>query len=609
MRWKTYEEVNLNDYFAGADLLIYKCLELEKSTIILAKSRNRTCRCPKCGCESSSFHSTYGRTIQVLPINMKPTYIQPILYEFDCLNSECSVKTFTEQISCAEKWSRRSQMLNLVIFTVSIFLSSESASRVLKLMGIRVSGDTIARIYDSIVIPNDSAITEVGIDDVAIRKGQSYATAVYDAKDHHLVALLDGRTVSSLSGWLKEHPKIKLVARDRASAYASALSEIIPDCVQIADRFHLLQNLLEHMKRVFNEEIPRTFFVQNGHLLDYAPEKTLEIAMPLTSDEVAESGLDKYDCSPPVDENGNGVLIDDACLNPYDKVPMRRTANRLKKQKLIQELQEEAAANPDITQKKLAEKYKISLPTAAKYLKMTDEEIKNVAMRIRETPKTGGSILRNYANVIYKMQADHIPPPLIVRYVKYIGCPRTVEAIETYVRSVIGNNFHLCIPRTDMYQKKYPPSFSTISSGSVLKYITAKEKLKIEKSDTARYYELIENEYPAIRKMKMIWDDFHTLIMGDNPSEVGRFISDNSDSEFSEIRSFAAGLIKDKAAVENAIKYDTNSGFVEGNNCKFKLIKRTIYGRSSLDYLFRKSYAAFKATTDSFEINELFSHN
>lgn len=82
---------------------------------------------------------------------------------------------------------------------------------------------------------------EIGVDDVAIRKGQTYATAIYDLRDHHLIALLDGRDGEPLKEWLRSHNKVRLVARDRASAYASAINEILPDCMQVADRFHLLQ--------------------------------------------------------------------------------------------------------------------------------------------------------------------------------------------------------------------------------------------------------------------------------------------------------------------------------------------------------------------------------
>ena len=40
---------------------------------------------------------------------------------------------------------------------------------------------------------DDPDVEAVGINDVATRKGQTYATAVYDLKDHHMIALLDGR--------------------------------------------------------------------------------------------------------------------------------------------------------------------------------------------------------------------------------------------------------------------------------------------------------------------------------------------------------------------------------------------------------------------------------
>lgn len=46
------------------------------------------------------------------------------------------------------------------------------------------------------------------------------------------------------------------VTRDRASAYAKAVEEILPDCMQIADRFHLHQNLLEAVKSVMNSTVP-----------------------------------------------------------------------------------------------------------------------------------------------------------------------------------------------------------------------------------------------------------------------------------------------------------------------------------------------------------------
>lgn len=83
-------------------------------------------------------------------------------------------------------------------------------------------------------------------------------------EDHHLIALLDGRNKESVVEWLKNHKKIKIATRDRASAYANAINEILPECIQIADRFHLLQNLIDRMKDVFKEEIPKEIFIKDG---------------------------------------------------------------------------------------------------------------------------------------------------------------------------------------------------------------------------------------------------------------------------------------------------------------------------------------------------------
>ncbi|MEQ7247161.1 transposase, partial [Enterococcus avium] len=73
--------------------------------------------------------------------------------------------------------------------------------------------------------------------------------------------------------WLVHHKKIQFVARDRANAYAKAITDILPDCVQVADRFHLLQNLITHLKEIFSSQLPQTLFFHEGRLLDQEPKK------------------------------------------------------------------------------------------------------------------------------------------------------------------------------------------------------------------------------------------------------------------------------------------------------------------------------------------------
>jgi transposase len=96
----------------------------------------------------------------------------------------------------------------------------------------------------------------IGIDDWAYKKGSTYGTIIVDGRTHKPIDLLDGRDGKELKEWLKKNKQVKIVTRDRASAYASAISEVLPQAMQIADRFHLHQNLLEALKTVTAQNIP-----------------------------------------------------------------------------------------------------------------------------------------------------------------------------------------------------------------------------------------------------------------------------------------------------------------------------------------------------------------
>ena len=67
---------------------------------------------------------------------------------------------------------------------------------------------------------------------------------VVDGDSHIPVAILEGRDGSALKAWLSKNKQVTTVTCDRASAYAKAVGEILSDCMQMADRFHMLQYLL-----------------------------------------------------------------------------------------------------------------------------------------------------------------------------------------------------------------------------------------------------------------------------------------------------------------------------------------------------------------------------
>ena len=81
----------------------------------------------------------------------------------------------------------------------------------------------------------------LGIDDppptaaVAWRKGRSRGTILIDLETRRPVDLLPDRTSTAVAAWLRDHPGVEVVARDRSTEYARAISEGAPDAAQVAD--------------------------------------------------------------------------------------------------------------------------------------------------------------------------------------------------------------------------------------------------------------------------------------------------------------------------------------------------------------------------------------
>lgn len=323
-----YKAVDLNQKIFGDDFIVYDWKEDKNKITIFIKATSHEDICPVCGHPTSELHNTYHRKIQTYPIRGKETFLDVIAYKFNCSNSNCERKVIMQTLPFASPSQRRTDELNCLILAVSMFLSNEGASKVLKLLGVSVSNDSIKRLTDKIIIEDNKDIEEIGIDDVAIKKGQTYATAIYDMEDHHLIALLDGRDKETVKSWLQNHKKIKIATRDRASTYANAISEVLPECTQIADRFHLLQNIIVRIKDIFKEELPETVFIKDGKILDEVPQKVKTLKIDPSSKE-----LDKYnyDNSEPVDENGKIIEFDTSCADKGDNNYRKYEENRKKK--------------------------------------------------------------------------------------------------------------------------------------------------------------------------------------------------------------------------------------------------------------------------------------
>lgn len=250
-------KLDLQAFYPG-ELNIVKIDEEEQRIILTLKSTKHEHCCPSCHQEMNRYHGTYTRTVQDLPIFQKSVTLRIHAYDYYCTNVECSAITFAEDYDgFVGRSGRMTTRLEALIRALALETNCEGAATICKEMGIRISGDTIIRLLRKLAEqPRPPCGDTIGVDDFAYRKGRTYCTLICDGTTHAPIDILDGRDGQALSEWLKQNKQVKRVTRDRAGAYARAITEILPDAMQIADRFHLYQNLLQAVKEALKLELP-----------------------------------------------------------------------------------------------------------------------------------------------------------------------------------------------------------------------------------------------------------------------------------------------------------------------------------------------------------------
>ena len=200
--------------------------------------------CPSCGMLSDRIHSRYFRRLADLPIAGQRVVLTLRARRFRCDAVLCARRIFTERFDCnvLKPWARRTFRLDQIVHCLALALGGRPAASFARRLSMPVSNDTLLRAVRRHGSPSFPPPAIIGIDDWAWRRNQRYGTLICDLERRKTIALLPDREPATAEAWLTNQPQIAIVARDRGGGYALATQKALPNAVQVADRWHLMEN-------------------------------------------------------------------------------------------------------------------------------------------------------------------------------------------------------------------------------------------------------------------------------------------------------------------------------------------------------------------------------
>ena len=517
---------------------------------IFAVSERDTASCPDCGKSSSRVHSYYDRSPADFPVPAGCVRLHLRVKRFRCQSEDCSRATFVEVFpELLEKYARGTVRLRKAQAAIAFALGGQAGSRLACKLRMPISGDTLLRMIRSKPVPSPLEPEVIGVDDWAQRRGRVYGTIIVDLEQHRVIDLLTDRTAETLAQWLRNHPGVKTVARDRSLEYARGISDGAPQAIQVADRWHLLVNLREALQRLLDRLRPE-----------------LNALLP--------AGFSTQPSEIPIFRHRSRSQA-------TERTRQNRTQQRQVLYAEIQRLQ-----NKKLPTRTIARQLGKSPTTLYKYLAMPEFPQKTVRKHI-------ASILDPYQDYLSQRWREGCRNARqLWRELQQRGYPGTYRQVSRWVyerrptpasttpRKYLKEDTHGQLELNSVRPSPTEPGLP-VARRLVWLFLLPVEKLDKEE---VKLRQCLLNHTVLQQGWQLVYD-FQQMVHKRDADHFACWLQACQASKLPEFVNLALGMKKDHDAIHTALSSEWSNGQTEGQVNRLKMLKRQMYGRANFDLL------------------------